>query len=87
MRGLYKGGVSTILRETPSYGVYFATYEFLCNYLTREDQTKDDLTWLQLLAAGGMSGMAGWISIYPIDVIKTRIQDGTHHSFLSHLVL
>ena len=81
IRGLFKGGVSTILRETPSYGVYFATYEFLCNSLTREDQTKDDLSWLQLLAAGGMSGIAGWISIYPIDVIKTRIQDGTCSPF------
>ena len=76
LRGLYKGGFATVLRETPSYGVYFAAYEFLCHAMTPAHKTKNDLSWAQLLLAGGMSGIFGWLSIYPIDVIKTRLQDG-----------
>lgn len=33
-----------------------------------------DLNGLELMMAGGLSGVAGWLSTYPIDVIKTRIQ-------------
>lgn len=29
---------------------------------------------MKLLLAGGLSGVFGWLSTYPIDVIKTRIQ-------------
>jgi len=74
-RGLFRGISATILRETPSYGCYFTTYEWCCNFMAPEDQTKDDLHWSQLLLAGGLSGVAGWLCIYPIDVIKTRMQD------------
>lgn len=33
-----------------------------------------DLNSLELMLAGGLSGVAGWLSTYPFDVIKTRIQ-------------
>lgn len=33
-----------------------------------------DLNSLELMLAGGLSGVAGWLSTYPVDVIKTRIQ-------------
>lgn len=33
-----------------------------------------NLNGLELMVAGGLSGVAGWLSTYPVDVIKTRIQ-------------
>jgi len=37
----------------------------------------DQLSSWKLLAAGGIGGMAFWVSIYPVDVIKSRMQADT----------
>lgn len=73
LRGVYRGLVATIWRETPSYGVYFACFE----WLRRQGETPQNGGHLEngkLMLAGGLSGIAGWMSTYPMDVIKTRIQ-------------
>jgi solute carrier family 25 carnitine/acylcarnitine transporter 20/29 len=49
-RGFYRGFGMTVLRETPSYGVYFASYEMLTN------QTGSDSS-IALLTAGGLAGV------------------------------
>lgn len=70
LRGCFRGMRATILRETPSYGVYFATFEAIERTLRRGEETCP----MNLIMAGGLSGVFGWISTYPIDVIKTKIQ-------------
>ena len=72
-KGLFLGLNSTILREVPSYGAYFAAYEGFCRLLTpapivSSDGTKKDaeLSGPRLMLAGGLAGIAGWISTYPI---------------------
>ncbi|KAL0489206.1 mitochondrial basic amino acids transporter [Acrasis kona] len=65
-KGLFKGMNSTILRDMPSYGVYFLGYEFLKELLGDSPTA--------LLAAGGGAGVFCWILSYPSDVIKSRIQ-------------
>ena len=67
--GWYRGMGATVLRETPSYGVYFATFEYLL-----QQQQHAQVSSLGLMMAGGIGGVLGWISTYPIDVAKTRIQ-------------
>ncbi|KCV70556.1 hypothetical protein H696_02902 [Fonticula alba] len=74
LAGCMRGFTATILRETPSYGAYFAAYAVLCRAMTPEGASVRDLGWGKLLLAGGMAGMAGWLSTYPIDVVKTRMQ-------------
>ncbi|KAL3268148.1 hypothetical protein HHI36_007276 [Cryptolaemus montrouzieri] len=69
LRGLYKGLNLTIAREVPSFAAYFVTYE----YLTRSEKG-NHVSTSRMLFAGGVSGLVAWIVIYPIDVIKTRIQ-------------
>ena len=73
VKGLFLGLNSTMLREVPSYGAYFASYEAFCRLLTptpivRSDGTKQevDLSGPRLMLAGGLAGIAGWISTYPI---------------------
>ncbi|KAF9940031.1 hypothetical protein KVV02_001476 [Mortierella alpina] len=73
IRACYRGLWSTILRET-SYGPYFLSYEIFCRALTPEGQRTQDLSSGRLVVAGGFAGIAGWLSTYPTDVIKTRIQ-------------
>lgn len=70
LRGVFNGLGITLLREAPSYGVYFVTYEAL----TRSEHRIS--TWHMLLA-GGLAGTASWIVSYPLDVVKSRLQADT----------
>ena len=71
IRGVYRGFWLTVLRETPSFGLYFAAYEIFCRSFTPANQ---ETSTPVLLLAGGLAGMASWISTYPIDVVKSRVQ-------------
>ncbi|XP_076295448.1 mitochondrial basic amino acids transporter isoform X1 [Lasioglossum baleicum] len=68
-RGVFKGFNVTVLREAPSFGVYFLTYEAI----TRSSGNEPVSTPCMLLA-GGIAGTASWVLTYPLDVIKSRIQ-------------
>ncbi|RIA82122.1 solute carrier family 25 protein [Glomus cerebriforme] len=77
IRGFYQGGLITIIRDAPGYGVYFWAYEGLKRVLgVTIDNTGENVS--KLLFAGGMAGLLSWGSIYPLDVIKSRLQ--TQHS-------
>nr|XP_015825387.2 mitochondrial basic amino acids transporter isoform X1 [Nothobranchius furzeri] len=71
-KGINRGMVTTLLRETPGFGVYFLTYDVLTRSLGCEPE--DPYMIPKLLFAGGMSGIASWLSTYPVDVIKSRLQ-------------
>uniref|UniRef100_A0A3Q3JH62 Uncharacterized protein n=1 Tax=Monopterus albus TaxID=43700 RepID=A0A3Q3JH62_MONAL len=51
---------------------YFLTYDVLTRSLGCEPD--DPYMIPKLLFAGGMSGIASWLSTYPVDVIKSRLQ-------------
>ncbi|XP_025046994.1 mitochondrial basic amino acids transporter isoform X2 [Alligator sinensis] len=72
LKGINRGMVSTFIRETPSFGFYFLTYDSLTRYLGCE--AEDSYIIPKLLLAGGMSGIVSWLSTYPVDVIKSRLQ-------------
>ena len=74
-KGLYLGGVVTSLRDSIGYGFYFSTYE-ICKriLLSRQADPFQDPTSMDVLVSGGIAGVMTWFSIYPLDVIKTRIQ-------------
>mmetsp|Transcript_104871 Transcript_104871/g.295409 ORF Transcript_104871/g.295409 Transcript_104871/m.295409 type:complete len:284 (+) Transcript_104871:119-970(+) len=74
-RGLARGLLTTIARETPSLGLYFSVYELICRRCGRAR--------LVQFYAGGFAGAVAWASIYPVDVVKTRWQTaapGTYRS-------
>jgi solute carrier family 25 carnitine/acylcarnitine transporter 20/29 len=73
-KGLYKGGVPTVLREGVSFGIYFAFYEWITNKLVKRDQMRQNLDMLKVALCGGITGVVVWLATFPIDVIKTRIQ-------------
>ena len=70
--GVFRGMGLTVVRETPSFGVYFVAYEYFCKQFKAKDREKVGV--IGLLTAGGIAGMLSWISTYPVDVIKSRVQ-------------
>lgn len=72
LRGVNRGMVTTLIRETPAFGVYFLSYDVLTRSLGCEPEARFMIP--KLLFAGGMAGIASWISTYPVDVIKSRLQ-------------
>uniref|UniRef100_A0A8C4R8S6 Mitochondrial ornithine transporter 1 n=1 Tax=Eptatretus burgeri TaxID=7764 RepID=A0A8C4R8S6_EPTBU len=63
-RGLFTGLTSTIAREMPGYFFYFAGYQWTRSMLT---------TPLSVVTAGGVGGIVFWLAVYPIDSVKSRI--------------
>ncbi|KAF8893509.1 mitochondrial carrier domain-containing protein [Infundibulicybe gibba] len=75
IKGLYKGQAVTLTREAAGYGVYFLAYEKL---VQREMATKgirrDQINPAKAVLYGAAAGYALWAIIYPIDMIKSRMQ-------------
>ncbi|KAK6456811.1 mitochondrial carrier protein [Scheffersomyces xylosifermentans] len=74
--GIYRGLVPTLFRESVGLGIYFATYEALIARELRNDKSivRQDIASWKLCAFGGLSGYTLWIGIYPVDVIKSKLQ-------------
>lgn len=82
LRGLYRGFPVQLCRETPSFGLYFASYDINKDFIASNIIPKSDTpghrtlfhNWITSALAGGFSGVISWTAIYPLDAIKTRIQ-------------
>lgn len=68
-RGIFRGLGITLVREIPAFGSYFITYE----YLTRSNENRPAST-IKMLLAGGLAGVVSWAIVYPVDVLKSRVQ-------------
>uniref|UniRef100_A0A672LZL6 Mitochondrial carnitine/acylcarnitine carrier protein-like n=1 Tax=Sinocyclocheilus grahami TaxID=75366 RepID=A0A672LZL6_SINGR len=83
IRSVYKGTVLTLIRDVPSNGVYFLTYEYLKQSLTPEGECVHHLSTSRVLLAGGIAGMLNWLIALPADVLKSNYQTGTPHTLLN----
>ena len=78
LRGLYYGGVVTALRDSIGYGFYFWSYELSSRFMVSRmknggmDSNSQEAT--KVLLCGGLAGVVTWASIFPLDVVKTRLQ-------------
>jgi solute carrier family 25 carnitine/acylcarnitine transporter 20/29 len=74
-RGLYRGTAVTLLREAQAYGVWFLTFEYLMNAdAARNKIQRNEVSTLKVAFYGGLAGEALWISSYPFDVVKSKMQ-------------
>ncbi|OGM42918.1 carrier protein YMC1 [Aspergillus bombycis] len=75
LRGLYRGQNVTYLREIQAYGMWFLTFEFLMNLDAKRNSVKrEDISSLKVATYGGLAGEALWLSSYPFDVVKSKMQ-------------
>ncbi|KAM9960912.1 hypothetical protein ACTFIW_010072 [Dictyostelium discoideum] len=92
IKGMFKGIRSTFCRDIPGDAVYFVVYEFMKRKLlalsknNNNNNNNNDNSSLKAgvpawvaIGAGGCAGMSFWMSIYPMDVVKTRIQTQPDH--------
>lgn len=73
-KGIFRGFNITLAREAQAYGVWFLTYEFLMQNALRGGRRREDISTPELLLYGALAGDALWLSSYPLDVIKSRLQ-------------
>ncbi|KAF9232663.1 mitochondrial carrier domain-containing protein [Melanogaster broomeanus] len=73
--GLFKGQCVTFLREATGYGVYFLVYEKLIQReMTQKGIRREQISPVNAILYGAAAGYGLWAVIYPIDMIKSRMQ-------------
>ncbi|KAL5073031.1 hypothetical protein RYX36_012015 [Vicia faba] len=77
LRGIYRGLGITVIRDAPSHGVYFWTYEYMREHFHPGCRTSGKESLNTMLVSGGSAGVASWVCCYPFDVVKTRLQGQT----------
>ena len=69
-----------MLRDSIGYGFYFWSYELSTRALeARMSDGKGEVgSWgletAKVLLCGGLAGVVTWASVFPLDVVKTRVQ-------------
>ncbi|XP_052796055.1 mitochondrial ornithine transporter 1-like [Mya arenaria] len=74
IRGLFKGLTATFMREIPGYVFFFGGYEATRHLLTPAGKTKDEIGAFRTVLSGGVGGVCLWVTIFPADVVKSRVQ-------------
>ncbi|ETW74694.1 mitochondrial carrier protein [Heterobasidion irregulare TC 32-1] len=87
-RGVMRGYWVTVLREIPAYAGFYTAFEFSKRKFA-ETHGSELPVWA-LLSSGATGGIAYWLSCYPLDVVKSRIQlrstppAGTPVQYIAH---
>ncbi|KAJ2803215.1 Mitochondrial carrier protein ymc2 [Coemansia guatemalensis] len=73
--GIYKGQVPTIIRELNGFGMYFLAYEALVQRKMAETgKARSEISSVLVCLYGAAAGFAMWLTSYPIDVVKSKMQ-------------
>ncbi|CAM1292336.1 SLC25A15 (predicted) [Pycnogonum litorale] len=87
IKGFFRGLTPTFAREMPGYAFFFGGYELSRSLLTPPGTSKDDIGVLKTIFCGGFGGWCLWFSIFPADVVKSRMQvENLSDNFLKILV-
>lgn len=73
--GFFRGNGLNVVKVAPESAIRFYTYEMLKEYIMKsKGNNKDDIGASGRLMAGGLAGAIAQTAIYPIDLVKTRLQ-------------
>ncbi|KAF8126273.1 mitochondrial carrier [Boletus edulis] len=71
-KGIMRGYWVTVAREIPAYAGFYSAFEFSKRQF--QGIYGQQIPVWALLASGSTGGIAYWLSSYPLDVIKSRVQ-------------
>ena len=75
LAGLYRGETVTVLREAVAYGTWFTAFEYMMNAdAARNNIDRKEISQVKVAMYGGLAGEALWLSSYPFDVVKSKMQ-------------
>lgn len=86
-RGLYCGWNITVAREVPGSLIFFMGLEGLKKILARPEDDPEELNIFKNIFAVSIAGCLLWLAIYPVDVIKSRVQVMTSKKTLQDVVI
>lgn len=74
--GFFRGNGLNVLKVAPESAIRFYTYEMLKGFIANAKgiEAKADIGTAGRLFAGGLAGAVAQTSIYPMDLVKTRLQ-------------
>ncbi|GAB6031327.1 hypothetical protein CHUAL_009114 [Chamberlinius hualienensis] len=76
-KSLYKGLVPTVLQIMPHSGIQFCVYTSLVSYskhVTMRSSPFASVGWFESMVFGGVAGIVAKFVVYPLDLIKKRLQ-------------
>lgn len=85
--GMFKGLTSTIFREMPGYFAFFFGIEGTRKLLVKHTRFDNEASPMVSLIAGGVGGMCLWLTIFPFDLVKSRIQIENSNSSFSQMFM
>uniref|UniRef100_A0A0A9CWB9 Uncharacterized protein n=1 Tax=Arundo donax TaxID=35708 RepID=A0A0A9CWB9_ARUDO len=75
MLGFFRGNGLNVVKVAPESAIRFYAYEMLKEYIMeRKGENKSEVGASERLVAGGLAGAVAQTAIYPIDLVKTRLQ-------------
>ncbi|KAF3451451.1 hypothetical protein FNV43_RR07546 [Rhamnella rubrinervis] len=79
VKGIFRGGFTTLLRESIGNAIFFSVYENVRHHMHAQlkNASSDDSNLVDVgvgILSGGLGGMAFWSAVLPLDVAKTKIQ-------------
>lgn len=73
--GFFRGNGLNVLKVAPESAIRFYTYEMLKGFIVdARGQEKGDIGTAGRLVSGGLAGAIAQTAIYPMDLVKTRLQ-------------
>ncbi len=83
IKGLFQGIGATMLRDGMGFGAYFLAYEYMVQKAISRHREKSpnfqrsQMPAYEAISFGALAGVSYWLPVYPIDVIKSKIQTDT----------
>ncbi|PKA52188.1 Mitochondrial adenine nucleotide transporter ADNT1 [Apostasia shenzhenica] len=73
--GFFRGNGLNVMKVAPESAIRFYAYETLKEFIvTAQGEEKSDIGASGRLIAGGLAGAVAQTAIYPLDLVKTRLQ-------------
>ncbi|RYR19144.1 hypothetical protein Ahy_B03g063849 isoform B [Arachis hypogaea] len=72
--GFFRGNGLNVVKVAPESAIKFYAYEMLKNVISNGNENKSDIGTAGRLLAGGTAGAIAQMAIYPMDLVKTRLQ-------------